>query len=106
MDLLGGEGSEPFAVSWPHSPVEFARAVVSATASSAKLRLYSFEDKAASAPVFLRRLNPGAYRWETSNTIGTRLAFGDILIREQSRTLSIPLPPGKEIEVNIRQVKP
>ncbi len=104
--LVGGEGSNPPAVSWPVSKAEFARAVLASSPAALKLRLYSFEGRPASAVVLLRGLQDGAYRWETADVIGTQLASGAVTLTPRARTLSIPLPPGREIEVNIRQVNP
>jgi hypothetical protein len=101
-----GDGAPAFAVTWPTSQTEFARAVLKATGTSLRLRLYSFEARPASAQVRLWRLAPGTYRWLSTDTIGTELGRGELVISRRAQTASFPLPPAREIDLTIQRVEP
>ncbi len=105
--LFGGEAPRgdrypTFAVTWPPSKADFARAVVAADSTSLRLRLYSFEARPAFAEVRLWRLAPGRYRWTASDTLGAHISSGDLVVTRRTQTLRVPLPPGREIDVIIR----
>ncbi len=109
--LFGGEAPRgdrypTFAVTWPPAQTEFARAVLAATSTSLQLRLYSFENRPASAQVRVWRLAPGKYGWVSADTIGTELARGETVVSRRAQELSFPLPAAKEIILTIRQLKP
>jgi hypothetical protein len=109
--LLGGEpplGDRPpaFAVTWPPSEAQFARAVLSSGSASLKLRIYSFEPRPATAEVRLWRLDPGRYRWTAAGPIGTELAAGDLVVSRGGQSFSFPLIPAREIDLSIRPVQP
>jgi hypothetical protein len=104
--LFGGESPRgdrypTFAVTWPSTGAEFARAVLEASVVSAKLRLYSFEAKPASVPVRLWRLAPGRYRWRSFDAEGKPLAGGSIELARSPGIIELPLPPRRELTVVI-----
>ncbi|MFB3778948.1 MAG: hypothetical protein ACE141_15120 [Bryobacteraceae bacterium] len=109
--LLGGgtpaaNRARDFAVSWPASETVFARAVVAATASSLRLRLYSFEPKPSQVQVRVWKLEPGRYEWFSRDTIGTELDHDSLTISRRAQAVTLRLPPAKEVEVTVSRVGP
>lgn len=100
--LFGGEAPRgdrypTFAVTWPETPVEFARAVLDSSDTTVKLKVYGFDSKLQQVPIRLWRLRPGKYSWKA----GER--SGEFAVERQPHDLQLPLPPHQETTVEIRQ---
>lgn len=98
--LFGGEAPRgdrypTFSVTWPSVKAEFARAVMSFSQDSLRLRLYSFENQERRVPIRLWRLKPGQYQWRSATARGT------FTIDKLPHTLDLPLPPMRETEIEI-----
>ncbi|MCC7174593.1 MAG: hypothetical protein IT159_05305 [Bryobacterales bacterium] len=109
--IFGGEAPQAdrypaFAVTWPPSETQFARAVLASGPRSLTLRLFSFEARPSSAQVRLWRLEPGRYHWRSAEPYGAELASGDLVVAGRPETVRFPLPPAREIDVNIRPAQP
>ncbi|MBI4873309.1 MAG: hypothetical protein HY822_01605 [Acidobacteria bacterium] len=99
--LFGGEAPRgdrypTFAVTWPPSPAEVARAVLSAGEDRLRIRAYSFEDVRREIPVRLWRLKPGRYTWRAG------LETGAFTVSRLPHDLTIPLPPKTDATIEIR----
>jgi hypothetical protein len=104
--LFGGEAPRgdrypTFAATWPPMKEEFARAVVRAGEDGIELAAYNFEASLVQAPVRLWRLKPGAYRWESRDGSGKRLAGGELAIPSLPEVVKLPLPPRTEVSITI-----
>ena len=104
--LFGGEAPRgerypAFAVTWLPAKEDFARAVLTAEKDNVRLRLYSFEEKDHEAAVRLWRLKPGAYHWQALDTEGEAVAAGETRIMTLPRVLRLPVPPGKEVTIQV-----
>jgi hypothetical protein len=100
LRLFGGESPRgdrypSFAITWPAAKADFARAVISATESSVRLRAYSFETEPRTVPVRLWRLKPDRYKWSSNGRGGT------FTVSSVPHTLELPLEPQKEISIVI-----
>jgi hypothetical protein len=105
-DAPRGDRYPAFAVTWPPAETAFARAVVAATSTALRLRLYSFETKPSTVQVRVWRLKPGKYRWVSRDTIGTELDRGDLAISKRAQTVSLRLPPARDLELTLSRVSP
>ena len=105
-DAPRGERYPSFAVTWPASDAQFARAVLESTSKSLTLRLYNFDNKPAKAQVRLWRLEPGKYSWESADMAGASIGKGEFSLTRRTQTVTLPLPPASEIAVSIRQIEP
>ncbi len=98
--LFGGEAPRgdrypTFSVTWPAVQAEFARAVMSFSQESLRLRLYSFETRPHRVQVRLWRLKPGRYQWRAGAERGT------FSVTSLPHSLELPLPPLREVEIQI-----
>ncbi len=101
-----GDPEGAIAATFVPDDASYARAVVQAGPETLKLRLYSFEGRTIQAQVRLWRLEPGAYRWESADVVGTRVAAGSLIVTGRPQAVAIPLAPGREIEVTFTRVRP
>lgn len=95
-----GERYPSFAVTWPVSRFDFARAVLEATATSVRLRIYSFEPDGHTIAVRLWRLRPGLYRWETKDLGGRLLASHEVKVDRLPALLHFDVPARQEVTVS------
>jgi hypothetical protein len=98
--LFGGEAPRgdrypSFAVTWPASKAEFARAVLEARPDRVRVRIYAFQG--GEGRMRLWRLEPGAYRWSAGDR------GGDLVVDKLPHTLSFPLEAGTETTLEIRR---
>ena len=98
--LFGGEAPRGdrypfFAVTWPATGVEVARAVLAAEPGALRLRLYSFEKNETLLRLRLWRLKPGRHEWRA----GTRRE--EFTVTSAPHMLSLPVPPAREQTVVI-----
>lgn len=99
-----GERYPSFAVSWPPAKAEFARAVLEATPSSLRIRLYSFESEPAVVPVRLWRLEPGTYRWELKDLAGRLVASGELVRQGAPFLAEFTIPPMQEVTLSVHRL--
>lgn len=95
-----GERYPCFAVTWPVSRADFARGVLEATATSVRLRIYSFERAGHPVAVRLWRLRPGLYRWETKDLGGRLLAAREGKIDRLPALVEFEAPPRQEVTIS------
>jgi hypothetical protein len=95
-DAPRGDRYPTFAVTWPTTDVEFARAVLLATDHKLRLRAYSFDPEMKEVPVRLWRLKPGTYTWDNG------VDRGNFTVRRLPHTVSVPLPPLREVTITIQ----
>jgi hypothetical protein len=95
-----GERYPLFAVTWPVSRADFARGVLEATATSVRLRIYSFEPAGHPIAVRLWRLRPGLYRWETKDLGGRLLASREVKIDRLPARVDFEAPPRQEVTIS------
>lgn len=93
--LFGGEAPRGdrypfFAVTWPASAVELARAVLESGPERLRIRLYGFHRAAQEIEIRLWRLKPGAYRWSLGGQSGR------FTIAALPHTLRVALAPAQE----------
>lgn len=99
--LFGGEAPRgdrypTFAVTWPPTATEFARAVLEAGEDRLRLVVYHFGERAARVPVRVWRLRPGRYVWDTG------AARGDFEITKLPQVVEVDVPPLREVRVEVR----
>jgi hypothetical protein len=99
--LFGGEAPRGerypfFAVTWPESDTEFARAVVEAGPQRLRLRIFALGETGADIPVRFWRLRPGKYQWRTSAG-----ASGSFTVARPPLTVAIQVPAGQDVSVDI-----
>lgn len=95
-----GERYPTLAVTWPVSRSDFARAVLEATATSVRLRIYSFEPAGHRVAVRLWRLRPGLYRWETKDLGGRLLASREAKIERLPALIELDVPARQEVTIS------
>ena len=103
--LLGGVYPAR-AVTWPVSDAQFARAVLESKSDSLKLRLYNFENRPAKVLIRPYRLEPGKYHWQSADPAGVPIAHGEFSLSRRGDPVALPLPPAREIAVDIQRIQP
>ena len=88
------------AVSWEGCGDTIARFVTHHDERSLRVRLYSFEDEPHTIGMRVWRLQPGTYRVRT----GGDIVHEDLPLERYSR-IDLRVPPRREIEVEIKQVR-
>ena len=109
--LFGGEAPRgdrfpAFAVTWPETSGDFARAVVSATNQSLSAALFNFESLPIETKLRLWKLAKGKYRWELRSRAGVLRASGNLEIASHPQLASISLPPREEVFLTIGPTTP
>jgi len=102
--LFGGEAPRgdrypTFAVTWPETSAEFARAVLDSSDTSLRLRLYGFDPDPKQIPVRLWRLKQGKYSWKAGANSGT------FTVARKPHDLLLPLRSNQELTVEIGPVQ-
>ncbi len=106
--LFGGETPRGdrlpmFAVTWPTTQADFARAVVDATNERADLLLYGFAAAEQSIRVRLWKLSPARYRWSLHpvNDRTRTLRAGAFEHRGRAQAHTFTLPARQEVILSI-----
>jgi len=106
--LFGGEAPRgdrfpSFAVTWPATEGQFARAVLEASPIAMVLQAYSFEAREITIPVRVWRLQPGPYRWESRDRKGAPVGQGAVTLGGRAQVIKLPLPSQSEVTITIRR---
>jgi hypothetical protein len=96
-----GERIPNFAVTWPETPAEVARAVLGWGRDSLVFQLYNFETKTVDLPIRLWQLNPGKYKWRIQDENRVDVGKGFFNIEKLPATFSFQIPAEKNVTLSL-----